>query len=92
MGTTDHRKHAMELLSRLDSGQLAAVLHLLEVLANPVARTAIAAPPDDEPATEEDRQRFHHGQQWFAQHGGKGVSMDEVLADFGLKLEDFPLS
>ena len=45
----------------------------------------------DEPITEEDRRRFHEGQAWF-QRGGKGIPMKEVLADFGLKPEDFPLN
>jgi len=27
-----------------------------------------------------------------AQHGGKGIPMEEVLADFGLTLDDFPLT
>jgi hypothetical protein len=39
---------------------------------------------------EEDRSRLHAGQAWFAQRGGKGIPMEEVLAEFGLKPEDFP--
>ncbi len=92
MQTINGKTHAVELLSRLDDSQLAAVIHLLEVMTNPLARAVMAALPDDEPATEEDHQRFHHGQEWFAQHGGKGISMDKVLADFGCKSEDFPPS
>jgi hypothetical protein len=45
---------------------------------------------DDEPVTDEDRRRFHEGQAWFAERGGQGLPMEDVLADFGLKLEDFP--
>ena len=92
MQSVNRRKHATELLSQLNAGQLAAVIHLLEVMIGPTARAIVAAPPDDEPVTQEDRQRFHNGQKWFAQHGDKGISMQEVLADFGLKPEDFPLS
>jgi hypothetical protein len=47
-------------------------------------------PPDDEPVTEQDRRRFHAGQAWFAQRGGKGIPMVDVLAECGLKPEDFP--
>ncbi len=61
------------------------------MLLDPVARTAALAPPDDEPVTEEDRRRFREGQAWFAQHG-KGIPMEDVLAEFGLKPEDFPLA
>jgi hypothetical protein len=46
--------------------------------------------PDDEPVMEQDRRRLHAGRAWFAQHGGKGIPMEEVLAEFGLKPEDFP--
>ena len=46
---------------------------------------------DDEPVIEEDRRRFQEGQAWFAQRDGKGIPMEDVLADFGLKLQDFPL-
>ncbi len=49
-------------------------------------------PADDEPVTEEDRRRVHNGQDWFAKRGGKGIPMEEVLAEFGLTAEDFPLS
>jgi hypothetical protein len=79
------RQHAHQLLD-----QLAAVGHLLEVMVDPVARALAAAPPDDEPVTEQDRRRFHEGQARFAQH--LGIPMEDVLAEFGVKPGDFPLS
>jgi hypothetical protein len=60
------------------------------MLLDPVARAAATASPDDEAATEQDRHRFHGGQAWFAQRGGKGIPMDDLLAGLGLKIEDFP--
>jgi hypothetical protein len=78
------KQHAHRLLDQLDPGQLAAVGHLLEVMVDPVA----AAPPDDEPVTEQDRRRFHDGKSRFAQR--RGIPMDHVLAEFGAKPEDFP--
>lgn len=30
-----------------------------------------------------DRRRFHEGHAWFAEHGGKGISIEDVLAEFG---------
>lgn len=77
----DTKQHAHELVEQLGPGQLAAVVHLLEVLIQ-----------EHEPVTEEDRRRFHEGQAWFAERGGKGIPMEDVLAEFGLKVEDFPLS
>jgi hypothetical protein len=88
---SDTRQHVHELIDRLPPTQLSAVAGLLEAILDPVARALANAPVDDEPATEEDRQRFHEGQAWFAQRGGKGIPMEEVLAEFGLKLEDFPV-
>ena len=83
------RQHAHQLLDHLDPGQLDAVGHLLEVMVDPVARALAAAPVDDEPVTGEDRRRYHEGQTWFARRGGKGIAMEEVLAEFGAKPEDF---
>jgi hypothetical protein len=60
------------------------------MLLDPVARAAATAPPDDEPVTEQDRDRFQRGQARFGQHGGKGVPMQEVRAEFDLRPKDFP--
>ena len=73
---------AQELLVQLGPDQLAAVVQLLEVMVR----------NEDEPVTAEDRRRFHEGQAWFAQRGGKGIRMEDVLADFGLDPGDFPLN
>ncbi len=72
---------AHELLGQLGPSRLAAVVQLLEVMIH----------DDEEPATEEDLRRFREGQAWFAQRDGKGIPMEDVLADFGLKPADFPL-
>jgi len=71
---------AHELLSHLGPGKLAAVVHLLE---------AITDRPE-EPVTDEDRHRFHESQAFFA--SGKGIPMEDVLAEFGMKPQDFPLT
>jgi hypothetical protein len=72
---------AHELIGQLNTKpeKLAAVVHLLEVMVD----------EEEEPITEEDRRRFQEGQAFFA-NSGKGIPMEDVLADFGLKLEDFP--
>lgn len=82
------KQHAHQLLGQLDPGQLAAIGHLLEVMVDPVARAVAAAPPDAEPVTEEDRLRFQKGKAWFAEHGGKGIPMEEVLAHTGVAPDD----
>ncbi|MEO7653083.1 MAG: hypothetical protein ABIZ80_21710 [Bryobacteraceae bacterium] len=82
MAVSTLESKAQELLGQLGPTQLAAVVQLLEVMIH----------EDGEPVTEEDRQRLHQGHAWFAQRGGKGIPMDDVLAGFGLKPEDFPLN
>jgi hypothetical protein len=81
------RRQAHDFLDRLPAAQVPAVRGLLETMLEPPA-----APPDDEHVTAEDRRRFREGQAWFAERGGKGVPMDDVLADFGLTPDDFPLN
>lgn len=91
METAREKKHAHELIERLPASQVSTVVRFIEfMLLDPVARAVATAPPDDEPVTEQDRARFKTGQAWFAQRGGKGIPMEDVLAEFGLKPEDFP--
>ena len=75
-------QQAHALLDRLPPAKLGAVRSLLEVMID----------DEDEPVTDDDRRRFREGKAWFAQHGGHGIPMEEVLAEFGLKPEDFPLN
>jgi hypothetical protein len=82
---SDTREHIHELIDRLPPTQLSAVAGLLEAILSPSANTTA----DDEPVTEEDQRRLRDGQAWFAQRGGRGVPMEEVLAGFGLNAEDF---
>jgi hypothetical protein len=91
MNGATEKHHAHELIERLPDSQIATAIRFLEfMLLDPVARAVATAPPDDEPVTEQDRRRFHAGQAWFAQRGGKGIPMEDVLVEFGLKPEDFP--
>ena len=89
MEAVSDKQHAHELIERLPAKQIATAVRFLEfMLLDPVARVVATAPPDDEPVTDEDRRRFHDGQAWFRQRGGKGIPMEDVLAEFGLKPED----
>src|SRR5579871_3174387 len=93
MQTVSEKQHAHELIERLPASEIATVVRFLEfMLLDPVARAVATAPLDDEPLTEQDRARFEAGQAWFAQRGGSGIPMEDVLAEFGLKPEDFPQS
>jgi hypothetical protein len=74
-------RQAHALLDRLPPAKLGAVRSLLEVMLDD---------DEDEPVTDEDRRRFREGKAWFAKRGGNGIPMEEVLAEFALKPEDFP--
>jgi hypothetical protein len=91
MNGVSEKQHAHELIERLPDTQIPTAVRFLEfMLLDRVARAAATAPADDEPVTDEDRRRFHDGQAWFRKRGGKGIPMEDVLAEFGAKPEDFP--
>ena len=84
----DTKEHAHELIDRLAPRQVSAVLGLLEAMLDPVSLTIANAPIDDEPESEQERQAVAESKAWFEQHGGRGISHEEVLADFGLTEKD----
>ena len=88
---SDTRQHLHELIDRMQPDQLAAAAGLLDAMLDPVRSAIENAPDDDEPVTDDDRRRYREGQSWFARHGGHGIPMDEVLAEFGIKPEDLPV-
>jgi len=87
MPTTDTKEHAHELIERLAPSQISAVVHLLEVMTDPVARSLADAPVDDEPASEEEAREIAAARASLDR--GEGIPHEKVLAEFGLTLEDF---
>ncbi|HYL35305.1 MAG TPA: hypothetical protein VEV17_05290 [Bryobacteraceae bacterium] len=93
METGSEKQQAHDLIERLEPSQISTAVRFLEfMLLDPVARALARAPQDDEAVTDQDRRRFHDGQAWLAKRGGQGIPIEEVLADFGLRLGDFPPS
>ncbi len=84
---SDTRQHVHELIDRLPPYQLAAVAGLLEAMLDPMDRKLGLAPMDDEPETEEERLAVAEAIESMKRNGG--VPMEEVLADFGLTMDDF---
>jgi hypothetical protein len=75
----DAREHIHELVDRVPIARLPEIEGLLEAMVN------------DVPALDEaDARRLEQGRIWLKQHGGRGIPMEEVLAEFGLKPSDFP--
>jgi hypothetical protein len=85
----DAKEHAHKLIERLAPTQLTAVVGLLEVMLDPVAQAMANAPADDEPESELERSKVRESKAWFERSGGKSVSNEEVLSDFGLTPNDF---
>jgi hypothetical protein len=88
MSTTDIKERAHELIDRLAPNQVSAVVGVIEALLDPVTTAIAAAPLDDEPLSPEDSQALERSEAWFEGRGGNGIPMEEVLADFGLTMED----
>jgi hypothetical protein len=84
---TEQRHHAHAFLDRLPVDQLSAVCGLLESMLSPLDRKLALASIDDEPLTPEDLAAIQAGIASLEKNGG--VPMEEVLADFGLTMDDF---
>jgi hypothetical protein len=92
MDITSEKQQAHELIDRLDETQIVTVVRFLEfMMLDPASRSVAIATVEDEELSDETRQSIHRSEAWFQERGGKGIPMEEVLADFGLTLDDFPL-
>lgn len=81
------RQHAHAFLDRLPDDQLSAVCGLLETMLSPLDRRLALAPIDDEPLTPGETDAIRAGVASLEQNGG--VPMEDVLADFGLTIDEF---
>jgi hypothetical protein len=87
---TANHQQARELIERIPPHRMETAVRFLQfLLLDPVARAVALARADDELVTDEDRGRFRDAEAAQAR-GDQGVPMDEVLADFGLSMDDFP--
>lgn len=64
----------------------------LEKMLSPVQHSIANAPVDEEPLTKEEEEALDRADAWLEQNGGRGISHEEILAEFGLTMNDFPLS
>lgn len=81
------REHAHAFLNRVPDDQLPAVCRLLERMLSPLDRKLAVASVDDETLTPEEAAAIQAGVDSLEKNGR--VPLEEVLADFGLTLEDF---
>ena len=90
MSTPAEKEHAHELIERLPVDRIPTVVRFMEfMLLDPVSRSLATAPLDDEPTTEEESRAIVASKEWLRHN--EGIRHEEVLAEFGLNPEDFPL-
>jgi hypothetical protein len=87
LASRNSKQQAHELIDRMAPGQVSAVVGLLEIMLDPVTRSLANAPFDDEPVSEEEVQEIAAARVSLAR--GEGIPHEEVLAEFGLSMEDF---
>ena len=81
------RRQAHAYLDLLPPEQLSAVRSLLETMLDPLSRTLANAPIEDEEISEEEERAVAESIEWLKHN--KGIPHEEVLAEFGLTMEDF---
>ncbi|HEY4765565.1 MAG TPA: hypothetical protein VIH75_17970 [Candidatus Sulfotelmatobacter sp.] len=86
MAPVNEKQQAHDLIERLAPGQISAVVHLLEVMADPVARAIAKAPFDDEPVTAEEEKSLAEAREWLKHN--KPIPHEQVLAELGITQED----
>lgn len=77
-----NEQHAHQLLDQLDSGQLEAVVHLLEVMTGPLSRALAVAPVEEEEITPETAAALERARASLAR--GEGVSHHDIRREYGL--------
>src|SRR5579864_2835260 len=82
----DTRQQAHAYLDRLPADQLKAVRRLLESMLSPLDRALALAPVDDEPLAPHEAGEIEKGIASLKRYAG--VTMEVVLADFGLTMDD----
>jgi hypothetical protein len=81
------KQRAQHLLSQLAPEQVAAVVHVMQVMPDPFARMLANAPFEDEEIGPAEQAAVAEAREWLKQN--EGIPHKDVLADFGLSPEDF---
>jgi hypothetical protein len=78
------KQHAVELLDRLDPGQLAAVVHLLEVM---VDDEEVSPEEDSDTLSPAEAKAVAEADEW-SKHNPP-IPLEEVLSEFGPTMADW---
>ncbi len=80
-------EHPQQLLGHLAPAQVAAVVHLMEVMLDPASRALANAPLEDEEVSEDEEHAVAEAREWLKHN--KPIAHEEVLAELGLSPADF---
>ena len=80
------KQQAHLMLDLLGPEKLSAIVGLLEVMLDPVARAIANAPIDDEPVTEEEEKALAEAREWLKHN--EGIPHEQVLAELGITQEE----
>ena len=81
------KEHAQQLLNQLGPDQIAALVHVMEVMLDPISRNLASMPLEDEEISEEEERAVAEAREWLKHN--KPIPHEEVLAEFGLTMADF---
>jgi hypothetical protein len=84
--SVQQKQQAHIMLDLLAPEKLSAVVGLLAVMLDPVARAIAKAPIDDEPVTEEEAKALDEAREWLKHN--KGIPHEQVLAELGITQEE----
>ncbi len=82
MAPANEKQQAHQLLDQLDAGQLAAVVHLLQVMTGPLSHSLASAPVEEEELTSETAAALDRARASLAR--GEGIPHEDILREFGL--------
>ena len=82
----ENKQRAHELIDRMPSSQVGAMVIFLEAMLDPFARTLANAPYDDEPVSEEEERDVAAARAAIAR--GEFTPHEEILAEFGVTSEE----
>ncbi|HUO26681.1 MAG TPA: hypothetical protein VMU61_13525 [Candidatus Aquilonibacter sp.] len=81
MASTNEKRQAHELLDQLNAGQLAAIVHLLQVMTSPLSRSLASAAVEEEEITPETTAAIDRSRASLTR--GEGISHQEIMREFG---------
>ena len=82
MAPANEKQQAHQLLDQLDASQLAAVVHLLQVMTSPLAHSLASAPVEEEEVTSDTVAALERSRASLAR--GEGIPHEDILREFGL--------